>query len=164
MVRNPRVVFDQLFAGLGAGLSAEERNQRNAEGRSILDWIATSSARLRAALGPADRRRFDEYLDNVRRLIAAFLERLKNTPDGDTNLLENTLPLYGSPMGDPNLHNHKRVPFFLAGHAGGALKGGVHVKAPNGTPLSNAMLSVLHLLGCEDMKSFGDSEAALSLS
>ena len=58
-----------------------------------------------------------------------FLEKLKHTPDGDGTLLDNTLLLYGSPMGDSNLHNHKRVPFFIAGRAGGALKGGA---APEG--------------------------------
>ena len=45
-------------------------------------------------------------------------------------------------MGDSNVHNHKRVPLFLAGHAGGALKGNLHVKAADGTPMANALLSV----------------------
>ena len=56
-------------------------------------------------------------------MVPYFLEKLKNTPDGDSTLLENTLVLYGSPMGDSNLHNHKRCPLFLAGHAGGQLEG-----------------------------------------
>jgi len=93
-----------------------------------------------------------------------FLERLKNTRDGEDSLLDNTLLLYGSPMGDSNLHNHKRVPFFMAGRTGGALKGGLHLKAPNGTPLANVMLSVLHKLGLEDLERFGDSEAAFDLN
>jgi Protein of unknown function (DUF1552) len=97
-------------------------------------------------------------------MIPYFLERLKNTPEGDSNLLENTLVMYGSPMGDSNLHNHKRVPFFLAGHAGGALKGGVHVRAADGTPLANAMLSVLQKVGFDDVGSFGDSTAAMDLN
>jgi hypothetical protein len=71
--------------------------------------------------------------------------------------------LYGSPMGDSNVHNHKRVPMFLAGHAGGALKGNIHVKAVDGTPLANAMLTVAHKLGL-DMASFGDSTSALDLN
>ena len=73
-------------------------------------------------------------------LMPYFLQRLKDTPDGDGTLLDNTLLLYGSAMGDSNLHNHKRVPFFMAGRAGGALNGGVHLKAPNATPLANVML------------------------
>ena len=75
-------------------------------------------------------------------------------------MLDNSLVIYGSPMGNPNQHNHKRVPFLIAGHAGGALKGGVHLKAANGTPLSNVMLSLLHRLGLDDVQAFGDSDEA----
>jgi len=92
-----------------------------------------------------------------------LLEKLKNTPDGDGTLLDRTLLLYGSPMGDSNLHNHKRVPFFMAGRANGAIKGGVHLKAPNETPLANVMLSVLQALGCDDLERFGDSDGAFDL-
>ena len=74
-------------------------------------------------------------------MVPYFLEKLKNTPDGDGNLLDNTLVIYGSPMGDSNVHNHKRCPLFLAGHAGGQLKGGLHLKAADGTPMANAMLT-----------------------
>ena len=77
-------------------------------------------------------------------MVPYFLEKLKNTPDGDGNLLDNTLVIYGSPMGNSNVHNHKRCPLFLAGHAGGALKGSLHIKAADGTPMANAMLAVLH--------------------
>jgi len=97
-------------------------------------------------------------------MIPYFLEKLKNTPDGDSNLLENTLLVYGSPMGDSNLHNHKRVPLFIAGHAGGALKGGVHLKAQDGTPVANVMLSALHKLGLDDLPSFGDSTSEFDLN
>jgi hypothetical protein len=97
-------------------------------------------------------------------LLPHFLDTLKNTIDSDSTMLENTVLIYGSPMGDSNLHNHKRVPFFIAGHAGGALKGGRHLKAPNGMPLANAMLSVLHSLGLEELEQFGDSEAAFDLN
>ncbi len=97
-------------------------------------------------------------------LLPYFLEKLKNTPDGDSNLLENSLLLYGSPMGNPNVHNHKRCPLLLLGHAGGQLKGHVHVKAADGTPMANAMLTVMHGLGFTDMASFGDSTGALELN
>jgi len=96
-------------------------------------------------------------------MIPYFLERLKNTADGDSNLLENSLIIYGSPMGDSNLHNHKRVPLFFAGHAGGRLKGGVHVRAADGTPMANAYLSAMQKLGFDEMTSFGDSTAPLDL-
>ena len=98
-------------------------------------------------------------------LIPYFLEKLKNTPDADaTTLLDNALVLYGSPMGDSNLHNHKRCPLFIAGHAGGRIKGGRHIRAKDGTPMANAMLSMMHAIGLEDVQQFGDSTAALDLS
>ena len=64
-------------------------------------------------------------------------------------------------MGNSNVHNHKRCPLFLAGHAGGALKGGLHLKAADGTPMANAMLRRDAGLGLDDMKTFGDSTGAL---
>jgi hypothetical protein len=97
-------------------------------------------------------------------MLPYFLEKLKNTPDGESNLLENTLLIYGSPMGNSNVHNHKRCPLILAGHAGGVLKGGLHVKAADGTPMANALLTVAHALGLDDMKSLGDSTAPLDLN
>jgi hypothetical protein len=97
-------------------------------------------------------------------LVPYFLERLKRTPDGEGNLLDNTLIVYGSPMGNPNLHNHKRCPLFLAGKAGGQLKGGLHLKAPDGTPMANVFLTMAHKLGMTDMKSFGDSTGEFDLN
>jgi hypothetical protein len=61
------------------------------------------------------------------------------------------------------VHNHKRVPMFLAGHAGGALKGNLHIKAADGTPMANAMLAVAQKLDL-DLPSFGDSTAAMDLN
>ena len=97
-------------------------------------------------------------------LIPYFLDRLKRTPDGDGNLLDNTLMIYGSPMGNPNLHNHKRCPLVLMGKAGGALKGGLHLKAANGTPMANVFLSALRGMGLDDLKAFGDSNGAFDLN
>ncbi len=56
-------------------------------------------------------------------MLPYFFKKLQDTPDGESNLLENTLVIYGSPMGDSNVHNHKRVPFLLGGHAGGQAQG-----------------------------------------
>jgi hypothetical protein len=97
-------------------------------------------------------------------MVPYLLDKLKKTPDGDSNVLQNSLILYGSPMGDSNIHNHKRVPLFVAGHAGGKLKGGLHIKAPDGTPMANPMLTMLHMLGREDMTAFGDSTGELDLN
>ena len=264
MIRDPRVVFDQMFGVFGTGATPEERRARRAEDLSILDFVQDSAGRLLSRLGPGDRARLGDYLDTIREIerriqtvearngsgeprelpaapagvpdsfadhvrlmidlqMIAFrseitrvfsfklgrdtsnrvypesgstgafhivshhsenpdrirefarintyhvastlpylLQRLKETPDGEASMLDNALVLYGSPMGNPNQHNHKRVPFLVAGHAGGAIKGGVHVKAKNGTPLSNVMLSLLHTLGLDDLQRFGDSEGTLA--
>jgi hypothetical protein len=254
-IRNPRVIFDQLF---GDGGTPEDRAARRRTDKSILDWITGEVARVERELGPADRARLSDYLENVREIerriqkieernssgevreipdapigvpdsfdqhvklmfdlqaiafmtdttrifsfkmgrdgsgrvypesgvptafhpashhrdqekrilefaklnqyhvstIPYFLEKLKSIQEGESNLLEKTLVLYGSPMGDPNVHNHKRCPLFLAGHANGALKGNLHLKAAEGTPMANVMLTVLRRLGLDDLESFGDS-------
>ena len=261
MVRDPRVAFDQLF---GAGGTPEERSNRRRTDHSILDWITSEVAKLQQSLGPSDRHRLNEYLEDVREierriqkiesqntsgaprelpeapigvpdsfrehvevmfdlqalafmsdltrvfsfkmgrdasgrvypesgstrgfhpashhgeredrvlefakinsyhvsLIPYFLEKLKNTPDGDASLLDRTMVIYGSPMGNSNVHNHKRCPLFLAGHANGQLKGNQHVITEDRTPMANVMLTLLHKLGHHDIESFGDSTGALSI-
>mgnify|MGYP000535308168 FL=1 len=60
-------------------------------------------------------------------------------------------------MSDSNTHNHRRCPLILLGKGNGALAGNVHLKAPDGTPMANAMLSLIHSLGMTDVQSFGDS-------
>jgi hypothetical protein len=262
MIRDPRTVFDQLFGGGG---TPEERASRRREDKSIIDAVTASVKRLQAELGPADRARLTNYLDDVREierriqrveaknasgeprelpgapkgvpdsfeehvklmfdlqalafaadltrvtsfklsrdvsgrvykeagvstgfhnashhneredrikefakinryhvsLLPYFLERLKATPDGDANLLQNSLVIYGSPMGNPNVHNHKRCPLFLAGHAGGELKGGLHLKAADGTPMANVFLTLMHKLGVDDVKNLGDSTGEFELN
>jgi hypothetical protein len=84
--------------------------------------------------------------------------------EGDRNLLEKSVILWGSPMADGNLHNHRRCPLFLMGHANGRLQGGVHLNAPAGTPMANVMLALLRKLGLEEMESFGDSTGEFSFS
>ncbi len=261
MVRDPRVAFDLLF---GAGGSPEERSNRRRTDRSILDWITSEVTKLQQSLGPSDRHRLNEYLEDVREierriqkieaqntsgtsrelpeapigvpdsfrehvevmfdlqalafmsdltrvfsfkmgrdasgrvypesgstrgfhpashhgdredrvlefakintyhvsLIPYFLEKLKNTPDGDGNLLDRTMVIYGSPMGNSNIHNHQRCPLFLAGHANGHLKGNQHVITEDRTPMANVMLTLLHKLGRHDIESFGDSTGTVSI-
>lgn len=95
-------------------------------------------------------------------LIPYFLEKLKNTPDGDGCLLDHALILYGSPMGDSQTHNHRRVPLFLAGHACGQVKGNLHRMCKPGTPHANALLTVMHKLGVE-IDTVGDSTGEISI-
>jgi hypothetical protein len=96
-------------------------------------------------------------------LLPYFLDRLKAVTEGDSNLLEKTMIVWGSPMADGNLHNHRRCPLFVVG-GGGGLPGGIHLKAPDGTPMANVMLSLMHRLGVDEMESFGDSTGAFPLS
>jgi len=65
-------------------------------------------------------------------------------------------------MGDGNVHNHKRLPVFLAGHANGALKGNLHLKCADETPFANLLLTMLHKLGV-NVQSFGDSRGELAI-
>ncbi|MDE3014854.1 MAG: DUF1552 domain-containing protein [Gemmatimonadota bacterium] len=97
-------------------------------------------------------------------MLPYFLERLQSLDEGDTDLLEKTMIVFGSPMADGNVHNHRRCPLVLLGGANGQLEGGLHLKAPDGTPMANVMLTLMHKLGMEDMRSFGDSTGDCSLT
>src|SRR5262249_35585378 len=96
--------------------------------------------------------------------VAYLLDKMKNATEGDHNLLEKTLVIWGSPMADPNIHNHRRCPLALFGHANGHLKGNRPLKAADGTPMATVMLTLLHDLGLEDMQTFGDSTGEFSLT
>jgi hypothetical protein len=260
MTLDPRMAFESLF---GEGGTPQERAARQRVNRSILDWISRDVARLQKNLGPSDRQRLNQYLDDVREierriqriekynssgearalpaaplgvpdsyeehvklmfdlqalafmtettrvsafkmsrdvstrvfpesgvkqpfhpcshhqenpakiaefaklnryhvsLVPYFLEKLKNTPDGDGSLLDHSIVLYGSPMGDSNVHNHKRVPTFLAGHACGQIKGNLHVRCKDGTPMANTLFTIARKLGL-DIASFGDSNGEIAI-
>jgi uncharacterized protein DUF1552 len=249
------MVFEQLF---GAGGTPEQRAQRRATDRSILDMLTEQMASLRRSLGPADRQRLEQYSSNIRQieqriarieqrnmsgdarelpgapagvpdsfdehvklmfdlqvlafmsdttrvfsfkfgrdasgrvfplsgidtgfhnashhgaaeerirqfseinkyhvsLLPYFMEKLQAATEGDSNLLEKTLIVYGSPMANGNLHNHRNCPLILLGHGNGVHEGNLHVKAADDTPMANVFLTVLHKLGLEDVKTFGDS-------
>ena len=85
-------------------------------------------------------------------MLPYFLEKLKSTTEGDANLLDKTLIMYGSPMADGNMHNHRRCPLMLLGARNGALQGDMHLKAADGTPMANVLLTLMHKLGLDDMK------------
>jgi len=90
-----------------------------------------------------------------------FLTKLKATPDGDGNLLDHTLILWASNMGDSNLHSHQNVTHMLVGGALGQHKGGRNIKATG--PTANLLLTTLHLFGVERDR-LGDSTGPLTLS
>lgn len=93
---------------------------------------------------------------------AYFMEQMQNTIDGESSLLEQSAIIWGSPMGDANVHNHRRCPLVFLGGANGAHRGGMHVKAEDGTPMANAMLTLLNKIGHET-ESFGDSTGELAI-
>jgi hypothetical protein len=262
MVRDPRVVFEQLF---GSGGTPEQRAQRRATDRSILDMLLGQMDGLRRDLGPADRQRLDQYATNLREIeqriqriearntsgetrelpgapagvpdsweehvklmfdlqlqafisdttrvfsfkfgrdgsgrvypgsgidtgfhnashhgtaearirqfadvnkfhvsvLPYFLEKMKTTMEGEASLLDKSLIMYGSPMANGNVHNHRNCPFIMLGKGNGALEGGVHIKAADNTPMANVMLSVMHKLGMPDLPSFGDSTGEFSFA
>lgn len=96
-------------------------------------------------------------------MLAPFVEKLKNSMEGDTNLLDKSVIVFASAMGDSNIHNHRRCPLFMIGKGNGVLQGNVHLKALPGTPMANPMLSLLQALG-HDMTSFGDSSGEFPLA
>jgi hypothetical protein len=261
MIRNPRTAFELLF---GAGSNNADRAARRKDNGSILDWVVSEMRGLSRQLGPEDRRRVDQYLENVRELerriqaveskntsgeeralpeapagvpddfaehmrlmfdiqvlafqsdmtrvfsfktgrdassrtfpesgtnkgfhpashhggresaildfnlinryhvgmMPYFLKRLQETQDGAGSLLDSTLIVYGSPMADGNVHNHRRCPLILMGGANGMLPGNAHLKAPDGTPMADVFLALMHKMGV-DAPSFGDSVAPFALS
>jgi hypothetical protein len=93
-------------------------------------------------------------------LFAYFLERLKATPEGEGTLLDNVAYLYGSGMGNPNVHDHVNLPIIVAGGAGGRLKGGQHIKYDQPEPLANLHLTLLEKTGVRIDK-FADSDGQI---
>jgi hypothetical protein len=89
-------------------------------------------------------------------LFADFLQRMKETPDGDGTLLDHSLYLYGSGMGNPSLHDHEDLPIVVAGGAATGLKGGRHIRSEKGTPLANLHVTMLDRVGVH-LDSFKDS-------
>jgi len=257
MERNPLAVFERLF---GDGSTTEQRLARRKEDRSILDSVTGDVARINKSIGPGDRARLGEYLDEVRGLekrlqavakatadlpaadapagipqswhehaklmhdlqalaftaditrvstfmysrdkinrtfpesgittgfhsashtsgaaeakrsfakmnayhtnvLATFLAKLKATPDGDGNLLDHTLVMFGSTMSNGDVHDHSPLPIMLIGGASGRLGPARHSKYPEHTPLANLLLTVLNKADIP-MANFGDSTGMIEI-
>jgi len=258
MELNPQVVFERMF---GDGTTTEQRAARRKRDQSILDSLTGSISRLRNDLGPSDRRRLDEYTENVQeiqrrlqiaikasavapenievpvgvpqtfdehiklqfdllalafeaditrvgsllfardltgrtypasdaptagfhgvshhgeapaqilqlarinqyhiKMVAHLADRLSKKQEGDGTLLDHSLILFGSNMGNSNQHVHYDVPHILLGGAGGKLKGGRHLAYPSKTvPTGNLLLSVLDRFDIHQ-DSIGDSTGRL---
>jgi hypothetical protein len=260
MENNPRLVFQRLF---GEGENAKERLTQTREDRSILDAVTGSMKRLQSTLGPADRRKMDQYFNSIREVelrlqrieahnaasttagpsgtrplgipdhfeehinlmfdlqvlafqaditrittlmigreeggrsypqagvpdghhsishhdnnpeklaklakidayhvqqMANFLGKLKQTPDGEASLLDNSMILYGGGISNGNMHNHEHLPIVLAGGGAGQLKGGRHIEYKQDTPMSNLLRSILDKAGVHT-DSLGDATGMLA--
>ena len=93
-------------------------------------------------------------------LFAEFLQKLKATPEGNGSLLDHSLYLYGSGMGNPNVHDHRNLPILVAGGAAGKMKGGRHIRFEKPTPLANLHLTLLDKVGVH-LDSFADSQGKI---
>ena len=93
-------------------------------------------------------------------LFAYYLERLKATPDGDGSLLDHSLILYGSGIGNPNVHDHTNLPILVAGGAASGMKGGRHLRYAAPVPLANLHLTLLQKAGVR-IDSFADSNGKI---
>ncbi|BCX46648.1 hypothetical protein HAHE_05560 [Haloferula helveola] len=92
--------------------------------------------------------------------FATFLERLKSTREGNGNLLDHSMIVYGGGIGDGNRHNHNDLPLILAGGGNGTLNPGRLIEAAEGTPMTNLYLSLLERMNV-DARRIGDSTGVL---
>src|SRR5688572_1098254 len=95
-------------------------------------------------------------------VFGRFLERMKQTPDGDGSLLDHSVVLWGSGMSDSNTHSPIDVPYLQVGTGAGAFTGNRHIVAPKGTQLADVMLTVAQKFGAE-IDTFGVSTSALAM-
>jgi hypothetical protein len=112
-----------------------------------------------------DRKNMDQFAVVNRyhiKMLTSFLEKLRSTPDGDGNLLDHSMILYGSSLSDGNEHNFDPLPVLLAGGASGQLRGGRHVRYAPHTPMANLLLSMLHKLDVP-VDAIGDSTGPLDI-
>jgi Protein of unknown function (DUF1552) len=93
-------------------------------------------------------------------LFAYLIDKLKSTPDGDGSLLDHSIYMYGSGMGNPNVHDHVNLPIIVAGGGSGKLKGGRHIKYEEPRPLADLHLTLLEKVGVR-MDAFADSQGKI---
>jgi len=94
-------------------------------------------------------------------LFSYFLQKLKATPDGNGSLLDHSVYLYGSGMGNPDVHDHVNLPILVAGGGAGKLKGGRHIRYKQAAPLANLHLTLLEKVGVR-LDRFSDSSGKIS--
>jgi len=93
-------------------------------------------------------------------LFSYFVQKLKATPDGNGSLLDHSMYLYGSGMGNPDVHDHVNLPILVAGGGAGRMKGGRHIRYAQPKPLANVHLTLLDKVGVR-IDSFADSQGKI---
>ena len=161
------VLFDLMAVAYEADLTRVFTFMMNREASQVV-FPATSASTSRGTTSriTATNRRSSRSLVKINTwqisLFGKFLERLRNTPDGDGSLLDHSVILWGSGMSDSNSHSALDVPLLLVGKGGGRVKGDRHIAAPRGTPLANVMLDVAQKFGVE-IDRFGVSTGRLEI-
>ena len=98
------------------------------------------------------------------RMLAYYLDKLRNTADGDGSLLDHSLVMYGAALSDANLHRYDDLSILLVGGGVNGIKGGYHLKYPQRTPLTNLLLTMLDKAGVPNVTKLGDSTGKLDLA
>jgi len=137
---------------------------RDLSGRSYANVGAPGSAHLIShhredATLKGQKSKIDTY---HMQLLSQFIEKMKNTPDGDGSLLDHSLILFGSGMGDGNLHRHSDIPALMAGKLSGKFQTGYHFDYKPDTPMSNLLVTILDSVGVP-VSNLGDSTGKLLL-
>ena len=96
------------------------------------------------------------------KMLAHFVDRLAKTPDGQGTLLDHSMVLYGTNMGNPNQHLHYDVPHVIVGGVNGKFKGGRHLAYPERTPMTNLLVSMLGKSGIQTDR-LGDNNGTVDL-
>jgi hypothetical protein len=89
--------------------------------------------------------------------FAGWVEKLKATQEGDSNILDNSMIVYGAGLSDGNRHTHEDLPVLIAGRAGGAITPGRHIVYRRETPMTNLFLTMMDTMGVRNIENFGDS-------
>jgi len=89
-----------------------------------------------------------------------FVQRLGEVKDGEGSLLDSTVVIHGSAIGDGNRHNHDHLPVLIAGRGNGLVDTGRHLITPKDTPMCNLFLSMAHAVG-SSVENIGDSSGTL---
>ena len=96
-------------------------------------------------------------------MLSYYLEKLRSTKEGDGSILDNSMVLYGAGLSDANLHLYTDLSLVLAAGKNTGIKGGMHVRYPNRTPMTNLLLTMLDVANVPNMEKLGDSTGRLKL-